>query len=132
MLNSGISALLIQLWSESVWSWKEKKRETREKMDEMELKSNWKELKKKKNIQMKKKWRKIEKFKSYSKVGSLKVNIYWSSCVVYIHMLKSITAFYPLTWLFFHSPSIWPQYPKIHESLIQLCISHQCQFSSYA
>ena len=117
---------------ESVWSWKEKKRETREKNGwdgvEKQLKRIEKEKKNSNEKEVKEDW----KVQKYSKVGSLKVNIHWSSCVVHIHMLKSITAFYPLTWLFFHSPSIWPQNPKIHESLIQLCISHQCQFSSYA
>ena len=101
----------------------------------MELESEEKKKKEGKGVekQLKKKktFKRSEGRWKSSKVIQ-KVKVWKSSCVMRMHMLKSITAFYPLTWLFFHSPFIWPQYSKLHESVIQLCISRQCQSSNDA
>ena len=124
MLNSGVGALLIQLWRLKVYGvekwrkekkgWKgvEKQLKKKEKhSNEKEVKEDWKVQK------LFKSW----KFESeYSLIIMCKVHTYVE---IYYLFLSSYMA------LFFHSPSIWPQNPKIHESLIQLCISHPCQNS---
>ena len=103
MLNSGVGALLIQLWSWKCMGWRVKKRSK------------------------KKGWKGVEE-----KVGSLKVNVHWSSweCACICWNLL------PLSILLHGSSFIHHSYGhnirKLHESLIQVRISHKCQFSNCA